>query len=241
MIFPEGCIALAARRFLFHRKRNGIYCLQPEPVIRNYFMDRCRRSNRAKKSAVVIVDALRDGSAGAGQPFHTEDSISDVSSDVLLSHFRNRYHGTARLGMKRWSCGSEATAARISPSYIKRNQTTLEPVSHGRRKSCAGSESCGSSIPPARNKISRAHKEEFVWQKKHFIRHWDISVAETMAEAGVIRSFSDHREFGMDPQEMALWTALCWRLTDRQRQRTSYEELSNGMELFPSAQLFRLP
>ena len=25
----------------------------------------------------------------------------------------------------------------------------------------------------------------------------------------------DHREFGMDPQEMTLWTALCWRLTDR--------------------------
>ena len=31
----------------------------------------------------------------------------------------------------------------------------------------------------------------------------------------------DHREFGMDPQEMTLWTALCWRLTDRQRERTS--------------------
>lgn len=87
-----------------------------------------------------------------------------------------------------WKNG--VTAVRISPSYIKRNQTTLEPASHGRRKSCAGSESCGSSIPPARNKISRAHKEEFVWQKKHFIRHWDISAAETMAEAGVIQSFS---------------------------------------------------
>lgn len=30
----------------------------------------------------------------------------------------------------------------------------------------------------------------------------------------------DHREFGMDPQEMTLWTALCWRLTDRQLERT---------------------
>ena len=38
----------------------------------------------------------------------------------------------------------------------------------------------------------------------------------------------DHREFGMDPQEMALWTALCWRLTDRQRAEDFYEELSNG-------------
>lgn len=26
--------------------------------------------------------------------------------------------------------------------------------------------------------------------EKHFIRHWGISAAETMAEAGVIRSFS---------------------------------------------------
>ena len=26
----------------------------------------------------------------------------------------------------------------------------------------------------------------------------------------------DHHEFGMDPQEMTLWTALCWRLTERQ-------------------------
>lgn len=32
----------------------------------------------------------------------------------------------------------------------------------------------------------------------------------------------DHREFGMDPQEMALWTALCWRLTDRQRAEDFY-------------------
>ena len=43
----------------------------------------------------------------------------------------------------------------------------------------------------------------------------------------------DHHEFGMDPQEMTLWTALCWRLTDRQRAEDFYEELSNGMELFP--------
>ena len=37
----------------------------------------------------------------------------------------------------------------------------------------------------------------------------------------------------MDPQEMTLWTALCWRLTDRQRAEDFYEQLSNGMELFP--------
>lgn len=43
----------------------------------------------------------------------------------------------------------------------------------------------------------------------------------------------DHREFGMDPQEMTLWTALCWRLTDRQCAEDFYEQLSNGMELFP--------
>lgn len=42
----------------------------------------------------------------------------------------------------------------------------------------------------------------------------------------------DHREFGMDPQEMTLWTTLCWRLIDRQRAEDFYEQLSNGMELF---------
>ena len=39
------------------------------------------------------------------------------------------------------------------------------------------------------NLLEISIKEEFVWQKKHFIRHWGISAAETMAEAGVIRSF----------------------------------------------------
>ena len=47
----------------------------------------------------------------------------------------------------------------------------------------------------------------------------------------------DHREFGMDPQEMTIWTALCWRLTDRQRAEDFYEQLSNGMELFPRRSL----
>ncbi len=34
---------------------------------------------------------------------------------------------------------------------------------------------------------------------------------------------------------MTLWTALCWRLTERQRAEDFYEQLSNGMELFPGA------
>lgn len=43
----------------------------------------------------------------------------------------------------------------------------------------------------------------------------------------------DHREFGMDPQEMVLWVALSWRLVDRQQAENYYMELTTGMELHP--------
>lgn len=190
-LYQEGCIALC-RAAVSYREEMGAFPAYARTVIRNYLLDRCREIQSARKNLPLLsLDAFAEmGAPEPVSPFHTEDLISNVSSDALLSHFRNRYHGTAGLGSKRWSCGSEATAARTLPNCIKRNQTTSEPVSHGRRESCAGSESCGSFIPPARNRISRAHKEEFVWQKKHFIRHWDISAAETMAGAGVIRSFS---------------------------------------------------
>ena len=58
-------------------------------------------------------------------PFHTEDLISDVSSDALLSHFRNRYHGTARLGIEAmelrvrgYSCADIAKLYQKKPNYI---------------------------------------------------------------------------------------------------------------------------
>ena len=43
----------------------------------------------------------------------------------------------------------------------------------------------------------------------------------------------DHREFGMDLQEMVLWVTLSWRLADRQQTEYYYRELANGMELHP--------
>lgn len=58
-------------------------------------------------------------------PFHTEDLISDISSAVLLSHFRNRYHGTARLGIeamelqvKGYRCADIAKLYQKKPNYI---------------------------------------------------------------------------------------------------------------------------
>lgn len=56
-------------------------------------------------------------------PFHTEDLISDVSSSTLLSHFKNRYHGTARIGIEAmelrvrgYSC---ADIAKLYSSFVK--------------------------------------------------------------------------------------------------------------------------
>ena len=176
-LYQEGCIALC-RAAVSYREEMGAFPAYARTVIRNYLLDRCREIQSARKNLPLLsLDAFAEmGAPEPVSPFHTEDLISDVSSDALLSHFRNRYHGTARLGI-------EAMELRVR-GY------SCTDIAKLYQKSCAGSESCGSSIPPARNKISRAHKEEFVWQKKHFIRHWDISAAETMAEAGVIRSFS---------------------------------------------------
>lgn len=190
-LYQEGCIALC-RASVSYREEMGAFPAYARTVIRNYLLDRCREIQSARKNLPLLsLDAFAEmGAPEPVSPFHTEDLISDVSSDALLSHFRNRYHGTARLGIEAMELRVKGYSARTLPNCIKRSQTTSEPVSHGRRKSCAGSGSCGNSIPPARNRISRAHKEEFVWQKKHFIRHWDISAAETMAGTGVIRSFS---------------------------------------------------
>ena len=183
-LYQEGCIALC-RAAVSYREEMGAFPAYARTVIRNYLLDRCREIQSARKNLPLLsLDAFAEmGAPEPVSPFHMEDLISDVSSDALLSHFRNRYHGTARLGI-------EALELRVRGYSCADIAKLYQKKPNGRRKSCAGSGSCGSSIPPARNRISRAHKEEFVWQKKHFIRHWGISAAETMAGAGVIRSFS---------------------------------------------------
>lgn len=115
----------AARRFHIRRKWEH-FLLTPEPLSEIICWIAAVRSNLREKSAVVVAGCFcRDGSAGAGQPFHTEDLISDVSSDALLSHFRNRYHGTARLGIEAmelrvrgYSCADIAKLYQKKPNYI---------------------------------------------------------------------------------------------------------------------------
>lgn len=100
-LYQEGCIALC-RASASYREEMGAFPAYARTVVRNYLLDRCREIQSARKNLPLLsLDAFAEmGAPEPVSPFHTEDLISDVSSDALLSHFRNRYHGTARLGIE---------------------------------------------------------------------------------------------------------------------------------------------
>lgn len=100
-LYQEGCIALC-RAAVSYREEMGAFPAYARTVIRNYLLDRCREIQSARKNLPLLsLDAFAEmGAQEPVSPFHTEDLISDVSSDALLSHFKNRYHGTARLGIE---------------------------------------------------------------------------------------------------------------------------------------------
>lgn len=233
-LYQEGCIALC-RASVSYREEMGSFPAYAKVVIRNHLLDRCREIQSTRKNLpLVSLDAFAEmGVPEPVSPFHTEDLISDVSSDALLSHFRNRYHGTARLGIEAmelrvrgYSCADIAKLYQKKPNYIGACISRAA-------ESCAGSGSCGSSTSPARNRISRVHKEEIRMAEKTLytaLGHFRCRHDKGRRYPVILM---DHHEFGMDPQEMTLWTALCWRLTDQQRAEDFYEQLSNGMELFP--------
>ena len=104
-LYQEGCIALC-RAAVSYREEMGAFPAYARTVIRNYLLDRCREIQSARKNLPLLsLDAFAEmGAPEPVSPFHTEDLISDVSSDALLSHFRNRYHGTARLGIEGSCC-----------------------------------------------------------------------------------------------------------------------------------------
>ena len=99
-LYQEGCIALC-RAAVSYREEMGAFPAYARTVIRNYLLDRCREIQSARKNLPLLsLDAFAEmGAPEPVSPFHTEDLISDVSSSTLLSHFKNRYHGTARLGI----------------------------------------------------------------------------------------------------------------------------------------------
>lgn len=110
-----------------YRKEMGAFPAYARTVIRNYLLDRCREIQSARKNLPLLsLDAFAEmGAPEPVSPFHTEDLISDVSSDALLSHFRNRYHGTARLGIEAmelrvrgYSCADIAKLYQKKPNYI---------------------------------------------------------------------------------------------------------------------------
>lgn len=125
-LYQEGCIALC-RASVSYREEMGAFPAYARTVIRNYLLDRCREIQSARKNLPLLsLDAFAEmGAPEPVSPFHTEDLISDVSSDALLSHFRNRYHGTARLGIeamdlrvKGYSCADIAKLYQKKPNYI---------------------------------------------------------------------------------------------------------------------------
>ena len=100
-LYQEGCIALC-RASVSYREEMGSFPAYAKVVIRNHLLDRCREIQSARKNLpLVSLDTFTEmGAPEPVSPFHTEDLISDVSSSTLLSHFKNRYHGTARLGIE---------------------------------------------------------------------------------------------------------------------------------------------
>ena len=100
-LYQEGCIALC-RAAVSYREEMGAFPAYARTVIRNYLLDRCREIQSARKNLPLLsLDAFAEmGAPEPVSPFHTEDLISDVSSSTLLSHFKNRYHGTARIGIE---------------------------------------------------------------------------------------------------------------------------------------------
>ena len=125
-LYQEGCIALC-RAAVSYREEMGAFPAYARTVIRNYLLDRCREIQSARKNLPLLsLDAFAEmGAPEPVSPFHTEDLISDVSSDALLSHFRNRYHGTARLGIEAmelrvrgYSCTDIAKLYQKKPNYI---------------------------------------------------------------------------------------------------------------------------
>ena len=125
-LYQDGCIALC-RAAVSYREEMGAFPAYAKVVIRNHLLDRCREIQSARKNLpLVSLDAFAEmGVPEPVSPFHTEDLISDVSSSVLLSHFRNRYHGTARLGIEAmelrvrgYSCADIAKLYQKKPNYI---------------------------------------------------------------------------------------------------------------------------
>ena len=100
-LYQEGCIALC-RAAVSYREEMGAFPAYARTVIRNYLLDRCREIQSARKNLPLLsLDAFAEmGAPEPVSPFHTEDLISDISSSTLLSHFKNRYHGTARIGIE---------------------------------------------------------------------------------------------------------------------------------------------
>ena len=116
-LYQEGCIALC-RAAVSYREEMGSFPAYAKVVIRNHLLDRCREIQSVrKKLPLVSLDAFAEmGVPEPVSPFHTED---------LLSHFRNRYHGTARLGIEAmelqvrgYSCADIAKLYQKKPNYI---------------------------------------------------------------------------------------------------------------------------
>lgn len=122
----KAALPFAARRSPTGRKWEH-FLLTPEPLSEIICWIAAVRSNlREKNLPLLSLDAFAEmGAPEPVSPFHTEDLISDVSSSTLLSHFKNRYHGTARLGIEAmelrvrgYSCADIAKLYQKKPNYI---------------------------------------------------------------------------------------------------------------------------
>lgn len=125
-LYQEGCIALC-RAAVSYREDAGAFSAYARTVIRNHLLDRCREIQSAQKHLPQFsLEAYAEmGGPEPSSAFHTEDMISDVSSAALLSHFKARYRGTARLGIEAmelrvrgYSCADIAALYQKKPNYI---------------------------------------------------------------------------------------------------------------------------
>ena len=160
-------------------------------MIRNHLLDRCREIQSARKNLpLVSLDAFTEmGAPEPVSPFHTEDLISDVSSAVLLSHFKNRYHGTARRDRGDGAAGQRLQLCGYRQAISK--ETKLHRSLHltGGGKAAPGAARAGVLHRLHGTGSQECIRRKFVWQKKtlytalgHFRCRHD--------KGGVIRSSS---------------------------------------------------
>lgn len=101
-LFQEGALALCKAAASFNR-RSSQFSTYAITVIRNHLMDCCRSvQTRRKLLPTVSMEAMTSGEGPPGLAVEdgVEALLSNIAADALLTQFKRKYKGVARLGME---------------------------------------------------------------------------------------------------------------------------------------------